>query len=89
MKRLVTTNLRFSDDMYRDLRHQARRRGTTLAAVVREAVAVYLGRTDESNEIPFGDDPADALVGLVKHSFGDESVNHDHYLYGWDKVEWG
>jgi hypothetical protein len=37
--------------------------------------------------MPFGDDPADAHVGLVSSAAGDESVNHDHYLYGWPKEE--
>ena len=35
--------------------------------------------------LPFGDDPADAFTGCVEGSRGDESVNHDHYLYGWSK----
>jgi hypothetical protein len=33
--------------------------------------------------IPFGEDPADALVGSSGPSDGAESVNHDFYLYGW------
>jgi hypothetical protein len=35
--------------------------------------------------MPLGDDPADAFIGCVEVSGGDESVNHDHYLYGWPK----
>ena len=35
--------------------------------------------------ILFGDDPADALVGSADGSAGDESINHDHYLYGWPR----
>ena len=37
----------------------------------------------DRSQIAFGDDPADALVGGADESSGDESVNHDHYLYGW------
>ena len=33
--RYVTTNLRFPEESYRELRYRARRRGTTLASLVR------------------------------------------------------
>jgi len=36
--------------------------------------------------IGFGEDPADVIVGIAGVSAGDESVNHDHYLYGWPKA---
>jgi len=85
MARYVTTNLRFSQETYRELQDQARRRRATVAALVREAVGRYLGRADGSGHVPFGEDPADALVGCVERSGGDESINHDHYLHGWAK----
>ena len=85
MPRLITTNLRFLEGTYRELRYQAARRGVPLATLVREAVDRYLGRTDEGTAVPLGSDPADALIGAVTGSAGDESVNHDHYLYGWSK----
>jgi len=87
MVRYKTTNLRFSEETYRELRYQAARRGKSLASLVRESVDRYLGRTDENDGIPFGDDPVDALVGSIAGGPGDESVNHDHYLYGWPKEE--
>jgi len=86
MARYITTNLRFPEDSYRELQYRAKRRGQTLATVVREAVAQYLGRDDRTAPIPVGSDPADALIGSVEGSSGDESVNHDHYLYGWPRV---
>jgi len=82
MARYVTTTLRFPEETYRDLRYRAGRRGVPLATLVREAVDQYLGRTGESH-LAFGEDPADALVGSVERSGGDESIQHDHYLYGW------
>jgi len=86
MARYVTTNLRFTEGSYRELRYQAHRRGTTLATLVREAVDRYLGRSADGPSLAFGDDPADGIVGSVTGSPGDESVNHDHYLYGWSRT---
>src|SRR5262245_39783491 len=79
----IATNLRFPERLYRDLQYAAERRGLSMASVVREAVAIYLGRTGEPNTIPVGDDPADRLIGSISHGPDDESVNHDRYLYGW------
>src|SRR6266545_6399198 len=85
MARYITTNLRFPEETYRELRYQASRRGTSLASIVRESVERYLGRGPESGGPPFGEDPADAWVGALDCSPGDESSEHDHYLYGWTK----
>jgi hypothetical protein len=85
MARYVTTNLRLPAETYRELRYQAARRGTTLAAVVREAVARHLGRADEGAPLAVGEDPADAMIGSVGAPVADEAVNHDHYLYGWPR----
>jgi hypothetical protein len=85
MTRLITTNLRFPEATYRELRDQAGRRGVPLATLVREAVDRYLGRTEEGTTLALGSDPADGIIGAVTGSAGDESVNHDHYLYGWPK----
>lgn len=45
----------------------------------------HLGGNDEGAALPIGSDPADRIIGVVRDSSGDESVNHDHYLYGWPK----
>src|SRR5438552_13476939 len=85
MSRYTTTNLRFPTERYEELRYQAGRRGTSVASIVREAVAEYLGHGERTTAVPFGDDPLDALAGAVTEGASDESVNHDHYLYGWSK----
>lgn len=85
MVRYVTTSLRFSEEAYRELRDQASRRGTSLASLVRESVDRYLGRVPESSSPELGEDPMDAWIGAIASSAGDESSNHDHYLYGWPK----
>ena len=61
MPRDISTNLRFPERIYRDLHYAALRRGTSMASVVREAVAVSLGRTADAQAIPVGQDPADRL----------------------------
>src|SRR2546425_153474 len=81
MPRDITTNLRFPERIYRDLQYTAEHRGISMASVVREAVAVYLGRGD-ADAIPMGEDPADRLIGSIARGPDDESVNHDRYLYG-------
>jgi hypothetical protein len=85
MVRYVVTNLRFPEQTYRELRYAALRRGVSVASVVRESVDRYLGRGDEEEPIPFGEDPVDKWVGAFHGGPGDESINHDHYLYGWPK----
>src|SRR5262252_9873140 len=82
-RRYVTTNLRFPEATYRELQYQAARRGTSLASVVRESVDRYLGRDARAT----GEDPLDRWVGAVASAAGDESVQHDHYLYGWPKED--
>jgi hypothetical protein len=81
MPRYVTTNLRFTAESYRELRYQAARRGTTLAAVVREAVARHLGRAEEAAPLAVGEDPADTMIGAVGAAVNDASVNHDYHLW--------
>lgn len=85
MVRYVTTTLRFPEEVYRELRYQASRRGTSLASLVRESVDRYLGRAAVAEAPGFGNDPMDGWVGAIASSPGDESSNHDHYLYGWPK----
>ena len=87
MPRLITTNLRFPEATYRELRYQAGRRNVPLALLVREAVDRYLGRTEEAAAMPLDADPADAIIGSVTGGPDDESVNHDHYLYGLPKQQ--
>src|SRR5438552_8267182 len=85
MVRYVTTNLRFPEEAYRELQYEASRRGTSLASLVRESVDRYLGRAPEAEAPEFGKDPMDSWIGAITPSPGDESTNHDHYLYGWPK----
>ena len=53
MSEYTTTNLRLDRGTYEELRYQARRRGTSVATLVREAVARYLGHVPDDG-IPVG-----------------------------------
>jgi hypothetical protein len=81
MARYVVTNLRFDEPTYRELRYRARRRHIPVATMVREAVDQYLARGTSSEIV----DPVDQLIGSIPEAAGDESVDHDAYLYGWPK----
>lgn len=70
----VTTNLRFPRAEYEELLLRARRRGVSMATLVREAVAQYLGRESVSSQAPL-EDPVDALVGAFTGGSRDESIN--------------
>ncbi len=74
MMRYVTTNL-----------CKAFRCGTSLASLVYESVNRYLGRLPEAEVSETRKDPMDGWIGAIASSTGDESSNHDHYLYGWPK----
>ena len=87
MASIVTTNLRFPAGTYEELRLQAGRRRVSVASIVREAVAQYLGRGDTPRSLAFGGDPLDALAGSIGGGPSDESVEHDHYLYGWTRED--
>ena len=76
-------NVRLPQASHRELELRARRRGTTIATLVREAVDRYLGQHQTGQTLALGDDTADRLIGMFEGSAGDESVDHDRYLYGW------
>lgn len=80
----VTTNLRLPKGEYEELTYRARRRRVSMASLVREAVAAYLG-SDGPPASTLDADPVDALIGAFTGGSPDESVDHDHYLYGWPK----
>jgi hypothetical protein len=75
MSDYTTTNLRLPVAAYDELRYQARRRGTSIATLVREAVAQYLGHAGAPD--PIGGDPVDALIGAIDSDGPtDSSLNH-------------
>lgn len=75
------TQVYFSEKLHRQLKEAARRRGVSMAEVVRQAVDQYLAET--FGEKDWESDPIHRIVGLVKDTkITDAAENHDAYLYG-------
>lgn len=78
------TQVYFPEKLYRDVQKRAKAEKKSLAAVVREAVKVYL---EQEQEIDWENDPFFKAVGFIKCGVSDMSVNHDHYIYGSKNVK--
>jgi hypothetical protein len=79
----VVYSLRLPVDVYEALKAEAARSGKDVAQVLREAIAMYLTREEETVS---GDDPIWQLPEIARELGGsgitDGSVHHDKYLYG-------
>ena len=71
------TQISLESEQYRLLAEEARRRGLSLAAVIRGLIDDHLGR----NEPPV-EDPLDALIGIGKGSGEPIGREHNRHLYG-------
>ncbi|MBI4865920.1 MAG: ribbon-helix-helix protein, CopG family [Candidatus Wallbacteria bacterium] len=85
MSRFVTTNIRLPAEDHRELKRLALREKKSLSQLIREAVDARLGGPPAPPARKSGPDPFDALIGSIDSGHGDESANHDHYLYGWPR----
>lgn len=84
----VTTNIRLEEDLYRTLKHLAVERGKSAAELVREAIRRFLEKPPPpEEEFRLEDDPFFKVIGTCPSDVTDGSINHDHYLYGWPKVQ--
>jgi len=72
------TQIYLSSNQHGSVQRLARRRHTSMAGVIREAIDVYLSTTPARE--PAGDPLAD-LAGIFEGP-GDLSIRHDDYLYG-------
>ena len=71
------TQISLEPEQYRLLGDEARRRGISLAALIRSLVDDHLGRRE-----PPCEDPLDALVGIGKGSGEPIGREHNRHLYG-------
>jgi hypothetical protein len=73
---MIRTQISLTDEQMRDLRQLARRRGVSIAAVVRDAVDAEINRRglDEARR------RAAAAVGGFSSGLGDVAERHDEYL---------
>ena len=83
----VTTTVRVPEDLYEALRKRAFDEHRSVADVIREALRHFLEVSDGPPVLPDLDaDPFWNAVGSVEGP-SDESVEHDHYLYGTPKKQ--
>lgn len=65
----------------RALRALSKRRGVSIAELIRRSVDTYLV------ELPVEDDPALEVVGLFRSGRGDLAEDHDRYIAEWVQQE--
>ena len=73
------TQIYLDAELDTQLRQRAAMEGRSAAAVIREAVRVYLSRDANA---PAGEDPIRAMAGALHGLPADASVVHDEDLYG-------
>lgn len=71
------TQISLEPEQYRRLGDEARRRGISLAALIRDLIDNHLGRSRESE-----DDPLEGLVGIAEGTGEAVGREHDRHLYG-------
>ena len=64
-------------EQYRRLGDEARRRGISLAALIRGLIDDHLGRSRETD-----DDPLEGLIGIAEGTGEAVGREHDRHLYG-------
>jgi hypothetical protein len=76
-KTMHRTQLLLEPEQYRHLGDEARRRGISLAALIRGLIDDHLGRSQQPEE----EDPLEGLVGIGEGSGEAVGQAHDRYLY--------
>ena len=79
----MTTTVRLPEDLYEALRRRAFDERRPVAEIIREAIGRFLDQPNEPSALPdLESDPFWKVVGTVDGGPSDESIEHDHYLYG-------
>jgi plasmid stability protein len=73
------TQIYLDEQMVGQLRQRAAAEGRSAAAVIREALNSYLGRSPINAEL---EDPIRAMAGRLHGLPADAASEHDRYLYG-------
>jgi plasmid stability protein len=73
------TQIYLDEQMDEQLRQRAAAEGRSAAAVIREALNSYLGRSPVGAE---EDDPIRAMAGTLRGLSADAAAEHDRDLYG-------
>lgn len=93
----VRTQIYLEKAQHEALKQYAAVKDSSMAQIIREAVALYLveieNEAGEFDSEAYENDPIWTIPEVAKQlgpsGFKDASVNHDHYLYGFVKVEDG
>lgn len=75
------TQIYLEPAQHRALEREARRRGSSISELIREAIDRWLDRRAQAG---WEDDPITALVGKIPLGLADAAERHDYYLYGMD-----
>jgi plasmid stability protein len=76
---MVRTQIQLPEEQHRQLKAEAHRRGTSMAAVVRDLVARGLA-SDGSAKTPRRYEALLAMIGCGRDTATDVAENHDKYL---------
>jgi hypothetical protein len=76
-KTMHRTQISLEPEQYRRLGDEARRRGISLAALIRGLIDDHLGRGQQPD-----DDPLEGLVGIGEGTGEAVGREHDRHLYG-------
>lgn len=90
----VRTQIYLDKVQHEALKQKAAEKSTSMAQIIREAVAVYLAQVNPDEVFDweaYQNNPIwkirEIAEGLGPSGIPDGAINHDHYLYGFDKVE--
>lgn len=73
----VRTQIYLPRRLHQALRRAARRRGVSMAQLLREAAEEAVRRARPADEDPLAD-----LIGIIRGAPADLAEHHDRYLYG-------
>lgn len=71
------------EEQIQRLKLEAERRRLAVSELIRRAIDAFLKRHEQN--VDWDDDPITKLVGKMKASVTDASLEHDHYLYRTEK----
>lgn len=90
----IRTQIYLDKAQHEALKQKAAQKSTSMAQIIREAVAVYLAQSEAEDDFDweaYENDPIWKIREIAEElgpsGTSDGAINHDHYLYGFDKVE--
>jgi hypothetical protein len=75
------TQIMLDEPQYRFLLDEARRGGSSIAAVIRRLVAEHMAQRGPQEE-----DPLERIIGIAASGGGVAEADHDRIVYGFDET---